>query len=300
MMIPQLGLVCITASDEVRFRTITRTRLLSLPLAEQRARLLEVYQDNLARFDKAIDFCVAHQIQLYRVTSSLFPFSDNPLGIEVLGEIAPRLRELGERIAQHAIRVVSHPDQFVVLSSDSDSVIRNSIQNLEMHARVMDGLALPRSPWACLEIHGGKSGRSQRLIETLSLLPESVRSRIVLENDEYAYSAEQILEVCRTARVPMVFDAHHHVVAEGLSSYDHPSVGHFLEEAAKTWPRREWQLVHISNGREDFQDCRHSDFIQTMPSSYSRAPWIEVEAKLKEQAIRKLRDEWKPLRSAAA
>jgi len=29
-----------------------------------------------------------------------------------------------------------------------------------------------------------------------------------------------------------------------------------------------------------------------MPSSYRDAPWIEVEAKLKEQAIEKLRGEW--------
>jgi UV DNA damage repair endonuclease len=34
---PQLGLVCITASDEVRFRTMTRKRLLQLDAAEPRA-----------------------------------------------------------------------------------------------------------------------------------------------------------------------------------------------------------------------------------------------------------------------
>ena len=32
--------------------------------------------------------------------------------------------------------------------------------------------------------------------------------------------------------------------------------------------------------------------ITEMPSSYARAPWIEVEAKQKELAIEKLRDEW--------
>ena len=31
-----------------------------------------------------------------------------------------------------------------------------------------------------------------------------------------------------------------------------------------------------------------------MPSSYIDAPWIEIEAKLKEQAIAKLQQEWLP------
>jgi UV DNA damage endonuclease len=115
-----------------------------------------------------------------------------------------------------------------------------------------------------------------------------------LENDEYAYSAEEILAVCRQARVPMVFDAHHHIVHEKLDSYDDASVAEILAAAATTWPVREWQLVHISNGREAFNDREHSDLITVMPSSYRDAPWIEIEAKHKEEAIAKLRQEWLP------
>ena len=49
-------------------------------------------------------------------------------------------------------------------------------------------------------------------------LPEAVRLRLVLENDEYAFGAAEILDVCRRAGVPMVFDAHHHVIREKLDS----------------------------------------------------------------------------------
>ena len=89
----------------------------------------------------------------------------------------------------------------------------------------------------------------------------------------------------------MIFDAHHHVVHERLDSYDDPSIARMLALARETWPDPEWQLVHISNGRESFNDPRHSDLITTMPAAYRDAPWIEVEAKLKEQAIIKLRAE---------
>ena len=92
----------------------------------------------------------------------------------------------------------------------------------------------------------------------------------------------------------MVFDAHHHVIHEGLDSYDDPSVAEMVAAARTTWPDPEWQLVHISNGRTAFNDRNHSDLITVMPSSYRNAPWIEVEAKLKEEAIAKLRQEWLP------
>lgn len=291
---PQLGLVCITASNEVRYRTVTRKRLLQLPDTEQAELLRNLYADNLKRLNVAIDFCLNNQLRLYRITSNLFPFADTELGEKILNEFNDDLLKTGERARNADIRVVVHPDQFVVLSSDRRDVVANSIKILEMHAMILDKLGQPRSPWAIMEIHGGKSDRAEQLVEVIRNLPEAVRSRLALENDEYAYSAEEILAVCRQTGVPMVFDAHHHVIHEGLDSYEHPSVAQMLAAAATTWPEKDWQLVHISNGREAFNDRTHSDLITQMPSSYYNAPWIEVEAKLKEEAIAKLRREWLP------
>jgi UV DNA damage endonuclease len=289
---PQLGLVCITTSDAVRYRALTRKRLLQFDTAEQKRMLRELYADNLARLNRALDFCSERGLKLYRLTSGLFPFADDEAGADVLEEFAGEARATGERATALGIRLVIHPDQFVVLSSDSEQVVANSIKILQTHARVFDLLAQPRSAWAVMEIHGGKGDRAARLVEVIRALPEEIRTRLALENDEYAYSAEQILEVCRAAGVPMVFDAHHHVCREHLSSYEDESVARYLAAARETWPVPAWQLVHISNGRTAFSDRHHSDFITDMPSSYRRAPWIEVEAKQKELAIEKLRDEW--------
>jgi UV DNA damage endonuclease len=90
----------------------------------------------------------------------------------------------------------------------------------------------------------------------------------------------------------MVFDAHHHVCHEGLNSYEHPSVAEMFYAARETWANPEWQLVHISNGEEAFTDRKHSEFITAMPGVYREAPWIEIEAKAKEQAIARLQAEW--------
>jgi UV DNA damage endonuclease len=177
----------------------------------------------------------------------------------------------------------------VVLSSDSPEVVANSVKILQMHADIMDLLQQPRSPWALLEIHGGKANRSDAAGGAHRRTARRDPLRLCLENDEYAYSAEQIHDICMRSGMPMVFDAHHHIVSEELSSYDDPSVAEMLAKARATWAVPEHQLVHISNGREGFNDRQHADLIDTMPASYAQAPWIEIEAKMKEEAIDGLR-----------
>jgi UV DNA damage endonuclease len=287
-----LGLVCITHSDEVRYKTTTRKNLLSLDEAAQREKLRAIYAENAARLAKAIEFCLAAEIRLYRMTSALFPFSDEPMGAEILDEFAAELARLGAAALARGLRLVLHPDQFVVLSSDSPQVVENSRKILKMHARTMDLLGQPRSEWAAMNIHGGKGGRLDRLVAEIERLPDEIRTRLTFENDEYAYSSAEILEVCRRARVPMVFDAHHHVCRENLESYDHPSVAETFWAARETWTDPANQMVHISNGREKFADRAHSDLILTMPEVFRHAPWIEVEAKHKELAIAGLQADW--------
>ena len=290
--VPRLGLVCVSRSEELRFRTITRTRFLSLDNTKRRAALLDIYNDNLTRLYKALRFCDERGIRLYRMTSALFPMNDYPEGEEVFAGLAARMKPFAAAAAELGIRVLIHPDQYVVLSSDSPKVIEQSIGIMQHHARVFDALGLPRSAWAPMILHGGKGGRSDRLVDVIAKLPDAVRTRLVLENDESAYGAHEILDVCRRAGVPMVFDAHHHATHEKLESYEHPSIRRFVEAARGTWPEEDWQIVHLSNGVSCITDHRHSDLIAQVPPAYRDVPWIEVEAKGKEDAIAQLTARW--------
>lgn len=292
--LPHLGLVCITSDKQVRFRTMTRTRYLKLSLSDREIALSELYRHNLQRLHDALSFCEQNQIQLYRMSSALFPLSDleDEIGANILETMSADLATIGQRANALSIRMVLHPDQYVVLSSDSPEVVQASINNLAGHARIFDLLGLPRSPWSLMNIHGGKSQRPEQLVKVISELPENIKSRLTLENDEYAYSADEILAVCQQAGVPMVFDAHHHICHENLDSYDHPSVESMFYAARETWTNPDWQLVHISNGEQAFNDRKHSNLITDMPNVYHQAPWIEVEAKQKEEAIAHLRSWW--------
>jgi UV DNA damage endonuclease len=287
----EFGLVCVTSSDAVRFRTITRTNYLKLEESARHDKLRGLYRENFERLLRALEFCRAHDIHLYRMTSQLFPMSDleDGVGAEVLAELAPELATVGRLAEAYGIRVVVHPDQFVVLSSDSPAVVENSVAVLGQHARNLDLMGLPRSAWSVILIHGGKGGRTDQLAARVPDLPEGILSRLAFENDEHAYSAADILDVCRRTGRPFVFDAHHHVINQHLTDYDDPSVEHYVQEARTTWSPPDWQIVHLSNGREGILDRRHSDLIDTIPAAYAQVRWIEVEAKGKEEAILALR-----------
>ncbi|WP_255578409.1 UV DNA damage repair endonuclease UvsE [Deinococcus sp. KSM4-11] len=285
---PTWGLVCMTVGPELRFRTVTRTRYQQLDPGAREAALRDIYAHNIARTGSAAAFCAARGIGMYRLSSALFPMLDldgDDTGAAVLDSLSEELRAAGQGFLDAGIRVLMHPDQFIVLNSDSPDVRERSVKAMTAHARVMDGLGLERSPWNFLLLHGGKGGRSAELQAVIPDLPDGVRTRLALENDERAYSPAELLPVCQATGVPLVFDAHHHVVHDRLPDFEHPSVRSWVLAARETWTPPAWQVVHLSTGIDGPQDRRHSHLITAVPSAYADVPWIEVEAKGKEEAI---------------
>ncbi|ADY25463.1 UV-endonuclease UvdE [Deinococcus proteolyticus MRP] len=289
---PAYGLVCLTAGPEIRFRTVTRTRYLALEGAARRDKLLDIYSSNIAKLREAADFCAARGIRLYRLSSSLFPMLDlrhdgteDQISGEVFAHLAPQLREAGAAFTAAGIRTLMHPEQFIVLNSERPEVRESSLHALGVHARVMDALGLERSHWNILLLHGGKGGRGAELAALIPDLPDNIRLRLALENDERAFGAADLLPVCEATGTPFVFDAHHQVVHERLPGYEHPSLREWVLRARGTWQPPEWQMVHLSNGIDGPHDRRHSWLITELPSSYADVPWIEVEAKGKEEAV---------------
>jgi len=101
---PELGLVCITNSQAVRFRTMTRKRLLQFDITKQTRVLQDLYTENLKRLTAAIAFCAQENIHLYRLISNLFPFADEPVGEAVLLELSDSLQVVGRSACELGIR----------------------------------------------------------------------------------------------------------------------------------------------------------------------------------------------------
>ena len=192
--------------------------------------------------------------------------------------------------AAQGIRLTFHPDQFTLLSSPDASVTARSLDELAYHAEVAELIGAD-----VITLHGGggygdKSAALQRLTAVLDHLPPPLRSRLVLENDDRVYAPSDLLPVCNATGIPFVYDVHHHrCLPDGLT------IEEVTERALATWSRE--PLFHLSSPREGWQSTNprpHHDFIDLddLPLCWcGLAMTVEVEAKAKEIALRRLQDD---------
>ena len=233
--------------------------------------------------------------RLFRISSAMFPLADQ-VDRELWDndEVKKWLKVAGEYVLANDMRVSTHPGQFCVLSSDSDSVVEKAFVELGIHGWMFDAMGLDHSPKWAINIHGGKGDRTSRLIEQIKSLPDPVRKRLTLENDETCYSVIDLLEVHKHTGTPICFDSHHHVFNDAELTMDEA-----FEVSCATWQKGINPLQHIANtepGMENgsFPERRkHSNMIHYVPDCQLKALRdntvdVEVEAKQKNISVRKM------------
>ena len=263
-----------------------------------RERVLETYRGNVKEVLRTIPYLVQNNIKSFRLSSSLFPL------YEFCGEIARSdsviqqdLKTAGQLFLQHNIRVTCHPGQFCVISSDKQSVIDNSIKELEYHAYIFDSMGLPATPYYAINIHGGKGDRSEKIIEVYQTLPENIKNRLTLENDEKCYNVTDLLSIHRATKCPIVLDTHHW-------SFDCSDMGldQAISETIKTWGNVK-PLQHLSNTEPGLENSSytqrraHSQYIHYIPEQQlslikDNCVDVDIEAKAKNLAIFKMREDF--------
>lgn len=279
--------------NEMDERTLQLGRYNSGKYTEEQIR--STYLNNVRNLAQMLPKIRKHGVRLFRISSAMFPLADK-VDRELWDneEVRKILRFAGDFIKANDMRVTTHPGQFCVLSSDSDAVVENAFKELSIHAWLFDSMGLDHSPKYAINIHGGKADRSSRLIEQIKSLPDNVRKRLTLENDETCYDVIQLLDVYQKTEVPIVFDSHHFTFNTG---------GLTMEEAhaatMETWPDKIRPLQHISNTdpslvEGSFSDRRkHSDMIHYVPEPQLQSLRddvidVEVEAKLKNVSVFKM------------
>lgn len=255
----------------------------------------ETYLANIDGVSDLLQRAVAAGIRFVRISSSVFPLFDKvPRGLWDNGEVVERLRAVGRFIVQHRLRVNTHPGQFVVLSSERDDVVDKSLIELDFHGWLFDQMGLDRSPYYGINVHGGKGGRPDRLLAGIDRLSAAARERLTLENDEFAYSVEELAVVCRKSAVSMVVDVHHHSLNPGSLT-----TAQALDVGRSTWPAGVKPTTHLSNSRPEHLEASvgkrriHSDYISTFQADLlalhvAGIVDVEVEAKAKNIAIKQL------------
>ena len=197
-------------------------------------RLIQKVENNLDCLLKILQYNVQNGFYFFRISSDLVPFASHPVcTFDWAGHFRGRLRKVGEFIKEHDIRISMHPDQFVIINALKDDVVERSVWELEYHCTILDKMALDST--AKIQIHvggvyGDKRSASNRFIERYNSLSNSLKSRLVIENDHRSYSLKDCLSVHEKIGIPIIFDSfHHHCLNNG------ETLRHALQLSASTW-----------------------------------------------------------------
>lgn len=325
-MIVRFGFVAMSMQLENASPSRTMTYASFSKLADREAalrRLESLAEENLRNTLRLLRHCVANDIRMYRFTSKLIPLATH----EALADWSPwpALEEgfamVGEYVREHRMRVSFHPDHFCVFSTPRPEVLVKSEQDMAYHCRMLDAMGLDDSAKCNIHMggaYGDKPLSSERFIRQFSALPERLRRRITLENDDKTFTARETLEAAELVGTPMVLDIHHHAVNDGGES------GSVLY--GELWPRivRTWvneftvadgqaaalqplpPKLHVSSPKSDKEPRSHADYVEAGPvvrflqetaGSLDRLD-VMLEAKQKDAAVFKLMEDMRALEAA--
>ncbi|KAK3062448.1 UV-damage endonuclease, partial [Coniosporium uncinatum] len=240
-----------------------------------------------------------YAIKFMRLSSEMFPFaSHEEYGYKLAPFAADTLAEVGKVVAELGHRVTTHPGQFTQLGSPRPVVVRNAIRDLEYHDELLSLLKLPEQQDrdAVMILHmggvfGDKAATLDRFRENYAKLPQSIKNRLVLENDDMSWGVHDLLPICKELNIPFVLDYHHHniifdkeKIREGTKD-----ILDLYEEIRETWTRKRiTQKMHYSEPTPQAitgtQRRKHNPRVASLPPC---APDMDlmIEAKDKEQAV---------------
>ena len=206
----KIGYPCINLSIGCRAGSTFRLKSYS------EERLIHTVDSNLHCLLEILKFNVQHRMFFFRITSDIVPFASHPVcNFNWQRHFAIQFTAIGDLIKRHGIRISMHPDQFVVLNAIDSRVLNNSIRELDYHATVLDLMGLDTS--AKIQIHVGgvyqqKETSIKRFIERLCSIDNSIRRRLVIENDDRHYTLKDCLTISSETGIPVLFDLLHHQI----------------------------------------------------------------------------------------
>ena len=217
-MIVRLGYVAISnrlGKKVTTSSTVTFTNYNKIFSQEKKLdKLKSVTVSNFKGLEEIIKYNIKNNIHFYRITSALIPLVTHPeVGYWGHREIFDKdFQLIGELIRESNMRVDTHPDEFNVLNSTNPEVVKNSIDNLSRQVEWFEDLGYDEGK---MVIHiggaaGGKAAALKRFEENFNELPERIKERLMLENDDKTFTASETLKLCKTLNIPMVLDVHHH------------------------------------------------------------------------------------------
>lgn len=295
----KFGLVCISEmlrvdNPNAAFKTMTRTQFLRQTRSKSITDLSSRILHNLKVTRLTIAHCAQNKIGHYRLSCKLFPLITDPtlsLNVSDLPDyesIIANLNFIGQESKKLGISISIHPDQFVVLGSNSDDVCKKSIAELNFHAWVMDQINLPKSYESPINIHLNFSKFNnvhdfiKKVVQNFFLCDYGVQSRLVFENEDHGFwNCDNLKKYLFDysfkefgAKFPLTLDNLHD---KCNNSKDKSYKDNFIS-FYETWPVT--PVFHWSEGINNTSS--HADYLSEPPPDYGLDCIFECEVKKKD------------------
>lgn len=255
----RIGYACINTSINA---TTNKTCRLD-HCTEERLRFL--IGSNLSGLKEVIRWNYNNNIFLYRISSVIIPFASHKVNtIRWWEEFKDDFDEIGEMIKKSDMRVSMHPGQYVNINSTSAQIIKDSVKELDWHARFLDTLGLDSTHRLIFHVggvYGDKAEAIKRFIKEYKNIHEPIKARLSLENDDKSYTVWDVLEISRETGVPIVFDILHHQVNNTGTKKD-DDIETILKLCFATWNSKTGiPKIHYSTQKPAARPGLHADSI---------------------------------------
>ena len=294
----EFSLCCKFYKEKIAYKVYTLTNIKSLSKELAREKIYSVVLNNINSLQLSFDYCKNNKIKGFRLASDIIPHHTNLLDLHILEKndlefFRKKLKDLNP----YDLVLSMHPGQFVNMGSPNPEVIKSSVKEIKEHLFIADSIGFGDINFHLGGTYGDKINTMKNFINNMRKeFSLDELNKFTLENDEFNYSINDVIEVCHKLSIPAVFDIHHQRVYNNKFGLSHDTIEKEFLLARETWKDRKWQRLHISspkNGFENIKDSRaHADFIDAhhLPKflfNYDNLI-IDVEAKAKEVAVLKL------------
>lgn len=291
----RLGYVALSKAldDVTTSSTITYTNYINKNY--NTSKLLEITKNNLDSLYEIIKYNVKNNFHFYRLTSKLVPLATHDkVDFDYITPFLDEYKKIGKLINDNNIRVDTHPDQYTVLNSMDSKIVKNTVEILEYHYKIMDALGI-KDKIIILHVGSsacGKKASITRFINNFNKLPDHIKKCIAVENDDKVYNIKDVLELCHKINVPMVLDYHHFIC-----NNEKEDINDYLKEIIDTWCEK-LPKMHFSSPKSKLKKefRSHSDYINkecfiefiNILKKQDKDIDIMLEAKAKDDAISRL------------
>ncbi len=177
-------------------------------------KLIVTVEANLDCLELMIRWNIAHSVRFFRISSDTVPFASHPvMTVDWQREFAGRFAALGRLINGAGMRINVHPGQYNIINSPRPDVVERTVNELVYHAELLDLFGLDHTHKVQIHtggVYGDKPSAIQAFIDRYPALPEIVRKRLVIENDERQYTLADNLIIHQATGIPLLFDVFHH------------------------------------------------------------------------------------------